>query len=124
MINKRELILGLLSIGAGSIAPNISIAKVNEWDLLTEAFEVAARYATFEFNDEVTRKAVINAIKPFCDENKFFIKCDEENNSPAVIDRNEFVVSFYRMMYNGTFKVRTYTIAQSSVSFADINKEI
>jgi phage tail sheath protein FI len=67
-----------------------------------KAIALAARNVMFEFNDEFTRAEFVNIIEPFLREIKgrrgitdFVVQCDETNNTPAVIDRNELIASIF-----------------------------
>lgn len=62
----------------------------------------AARNVLFEFNDEFTRADFVGVIEPVLREiqgrrgiQDYYVQCDETNNTPAVIDRNELVASIY-----------------------------
>ena len=66
--------------------------------VLEKSIATMAAYYLFEFNDEFTRSAFVNAITPYLKDVKgrrgiydFKIRCDTVNNTPLVIDRNEFV---------------------------------
>ena len=70
--------------------------------VLERAIALAARNSMFEFNDEFTRAEFVNIIEPFLREVKgrrgitdFRVVCDETNNTPAVIDRNEFIANIF-----------------------------
>jgi hypothetical protein len=56
----------------------------------------------FEFNDETTRALFKNNVNPFLRDVQskrgmydFLVVCDETNNTPEIIDRNEFVADIY-----------------------------
>jgi phage tail sheath protein FI len=70
--------------------------------VLERAISIAARNVMFEFNDEFTRAEFVNIVEPFLREvqgrrgiTDFRVVCDETNNLPAVIDRNEFIASIF-----------------------------
>jgi len=70
--------------------------------VIERAIAIAARNVLFEFNDEFTRAEFVNIVEPFLREiqgrrgiTDFRVVCDETNNTPAVIDRNEFVASIF-----------------------------
>jgi len=70
--------------------------------VLEKAIARAARASLFEFNDEFTRAQFVNLVEPFLRLVQgrrgifdFRVVCDETNNSPEVIDRNEFVGDIY-----------------------------
>ena len=62
----------------------------------------ASKYRLFEMNDNFTRSSFrmetsqyLSGIKSLGGVYEFRVVCDTTNNTPAVIDRNEFVASFY-----------------------------
>lgn len=70
--------------------------------VLEKAIAVAAKYTLFEFNDEFTRSQFVNLVEPFLRDvqgrrgiTDFRVVCDETNNTPEIIDRNEFVGDIY-----------------------------
>lgn len=70
--------------------------------VVERAIALAARNSMFEFNDEFTRAEFVNIIEPFLREVKgrrgitdFRVVCDETNNTPEVIDRNEFIANIF-----------------------------
>jgi len=70
--------------------------------VLEKAIARAARAQLFEFNDEFTRSQFVNLVEPFLRLVQarrgifdFRVVCDETNNTPEVVDRNEFVGDIY-----------------------------
>lgn len=70
--------------------------------VLEKAITRAARYSLFEFNDEFTRAQFVALVEPFLRDVQgrrgiydFRVVCDETNNTPEVIDRNEFIGDIY-----------------------------
>ena len=64
---------------------------------IEEAISRFSRGSLFEFNDSITRANFVNSVDPFLRDiqakrgiSNFRVVCDETNNSPDVIDRNEF----------------------------------
>ncbi len=62
----------------------------------------AARNFLFEFNDEFTRSEFVAVVEPLLREiqarrgiTDFFVQCDERNNTPEVVDRNEMVATMF-----------------------------
>jgi len=63
---------------------------------------IAARNFLFEFNDEFTRSEFVAVVEPLLREIQgrrgivdYRVQCDETNNTPAVIDRNEMRASIF-----------------------------
>jgi len=70
--------------------------------VLEKAIARAARYSLFEFNDEFTRAQFVALIEPYLRDVQgrrgifdFRVVCDTTNNTPEVIDRNEFIGDIY-----------------------------
>lgn len=64
--------------------------------VLEKAISTAAKYFLFEPNDEITRAQLVNMVEPFLRDVKarrgvydYRVICDETNNTPERIDRNE-----------------------------------
>jgi hypothetical protein len=69
---------------------------------LEKAIAKAAQSSLFEFNDEFTRASFRNLIEPYLRDVRgrrgiydFKVVCNEQNNTPEVIDRNEFRGDIY-----------------------------
>jgi len=81
------------------------------FNVLERAMSKAAKSQTFEFNDSFTRNAILAMFNPFLSSVKagrgisdFLVVCDETNNTPDVISRNELVVDIYiKPMYAAEF---------------------
>jgi phage tail sheath protein FI len=72
------------------------------FNIIEKAISTAAKFSLFEFNDEFTRAAFRNLIEPFLRDVQarrgifdFKVVCDETNNTPLVIDKNEFKADIY-----------------------------
>jgi hypothetical protein len=70
--------------------------------VLEKAIAIAARQSLFEFNDPFTRSQFVSLVEPFLRDvqgrrgiTDFRVVCDETNNTPEIIDRNEFVGDIY-----------------------------
>lgn len=70
--------------------------------VLEKAIARAAQSALFEFNDDFTRAAFRNLVEPYLRDIQgrrgiydFKVVCDTTNNTPEVIDRNEFRGDIY-----------------------------
>jgi len=95
---------------------------------IERAVSVAARNVMFEFNDEFTRAEFKNIIEPFLREiqgrrgiTDFRVVCDETNNTPAVIDRNEFVCSlFIKPARSINYVTLNFVAVRTGVDFAEV----
>ncbi|NWJ57978.1 phage tail sheath subtilisin-like domain-containing protein, partial [Marine Group I thaumarchaeote] len=70
--------------------------------VLEKSIATAAKYSLFEFNDFFTRQQFISMVTPFLREvqgrrgiQDFKVICDETNNTPQVIDSNNFVADIF-----------------------------
>ena len=96
--------------------------------VLEKAISRAARASLFEFNDEFTRAQFVALVEPFLRDVQgrrgiydFRVVCDETNNTPAVIDRNEFVGDIYvKPARSVNFIQLNFVAVRSGVSFDEI----
>jgi len=70
--------------------------------VLEKTISQVAQYSLFEFNDEFTRAQFVSLVTPFLREVQgrrgiydFRVVCDTTNNTPQVIDSNQFVGDIY-----------------------------
>jgi phage tail sheath protein FI len=70
--------------------------------VLEKAISTAAKFSLFEFNDAFTRRQFVNLVTPYLRDVQgrrgiydFKVVCDETNNTPQVIDTNNFVGDIY-----------------------------
>ncbi|AAQ17879.1 gp18 tail sheath protein [Aeromonas phage Aeh1] len=70
------------------------------FNLLKKSISESAKYKLFELNDAFTRSSFRSEVGSYLDTIRslggiydFRVVCDESNNTPAVIDRNEFVAT-------------------------------
>jgi hypothetical protein len=70
--------------------------------VVQKAIAESSRSVLFEFNDEVTRSLFKNNVNPYLRDvqskrgmQDFLMVCDSSNNTPEIIDRNEFVADIY-----------------------------
>jgi phage tail sheath protein FI len=70
--------------------------------VLEKAIATASKYSLFEFNDEFTRAQFVSLVEPFLRDVKgrrgiydYRVVCDSTNNTPQVIDSNQFVGDIY-----------------------------
>jgi phage tail sheath protein FI len=88
----------------------------------------AAKNILFEFNDEFTRAEFVNVVEPLLREiqgrrgiTDFKVVCDETNNTPAVVDRNEFVASmFIKPARSINFVTLNFVAVRTGVDFEEV----
>ena len=96
--------------------------------VLEKAISRAARSSLFEFNDEFTRAQFIALVEPFLRDVQgrrgiydFRVVCDETNNTPAVVDRNEFIGDIYiKPARSVNFVQLNFVAVRSGVAFEEI----
>ena len=113
-------------LSAASAFDRINVRRL--FIYVEEAISAAAKDQLFEFNDEVTRTNFVNIVEPFLRDvqskrgiTDFIVVCDETNNTPAVVDRNEFVADiFLKPTRSINFIGLTFVATRSGVSFEEI----
>ena len=93
-----------------------------------KAIEEAANAQLFELNDSGTRSNFVNIVEPFLRDvqskrgvTDFLLVCDETNNTPDVIDRNEFVADiFLKPSRSINFIGLTFVATRTGVSFSEV----
>ena len=96
--------------------------------VIERAIAIAARNVLFEFNDEFTRAEFTNVIEPFLREiqgrrgiTDFRVVANETNNTPAVIDRNEFICSiFIKPARSINFVTLNFVAVRTGVDFDEV----
>ena len=95
---------------------------------IEQAIKSAADAQLFEFNDAATRANFINIVEPYLRDvqvkrgiTDFLLVCDESNNTPDVIDRNEFVADIYvKPARSINFIGLTFVATRTGVSFETV----
>lgn len=96
--------------------------------VLEKTIARASRSSLFEFNDEFTRSQFVNLIEPFLRDVQgrrgifdFRVVCDTTNNTPEVIDRNEFVGDIYvKPARSINFIQLNFVAVRTGVSFNEV----
>lgn len=87
-----------------------------------------AKQVLFEQNDETTRASFSSALNSYLNEvqarrgvTDYLVVCDTTNNTPDVIDRNEFVAEIYiKPTRSINFITITFTATKTGVSFSEV----
>jgi len=95
---------------------------------IEKSIAAAAKNILFEFNDEFTRAEFVNVVEPLLREIRgrrgitdFKVVCDETNNTPAVVDRNEFVASiFIKPARSINFVTLNFVAVRTGVDFEEV----
>ena len=96
--------------------------------VLEKAISTAAQYSLFEFNDSFTQAQFVNLVTPFLRNvqgrrgiTNFYVQCDSTNNTPAVINANQFVGSIYVMPNRSTNYIQLNFVAvNTGVDFSTV----
>jgi hypothetical protein len=96
--------------------------------VLEKAIARASRFSLFEFNDEFTRASFVALVEPFLRDVQgrrgifdFKVVCDDSNNTPEIIDRNEFVGDIYiKPARSINFIQLNFVAVRSGVAFEEI----
>tara|TARA_B100001093_G_scaffold107601_2_gene99871 strand:- start:946 stop:2403 length:1458 start_codon:yes stop_codon:yes gene_type:complete len=96
--------------------------------VIERAISEAGQNVMFEFNDEFTRAEFVNIVEPFLREiqgrrgiSDFRVVCDETNNTPEVIDRNEFIAScFIKPARSINYVTLNFVAVRTGVDFEEV----
>ena len=95
---------------------------------LEDTISRAARAQLFEFNDVITRTNFVNIVEPYLRDVKskrgitdFLVVCDESNNTPDVIDANQFRADiFIKPARSINFIGLTFVANRTGISFEEV----
>ena len=93
-----------------------------------QALESAAEAQLFELNDELTRANFRNIVEPFLRDVEakrgifgFLVVCDSTNNTPDVIDNNEFRADiFLKPAKSINYVTLTFVATRTGISFEEV----
>jgi len=113
-------------LGKPSAFDRINVRRL--FIVLEKAIATAAKFTLFEFNDEFTRAQFRNLVEPFLRDVQgrrgiydFRVVCDETNNTPEVIDRNEFIGDIYiKPARSINFIQLNFVAVRTGVEFSEI----
>lgn len=96
--------------------------------VIERAISQAGENVMFEFNDEFTRAEFVNIVEPFLREiqgrrgiTDFRVVCDDTNNTPEVVDRNEFVAScFIKPARSINYVTLNFVAVRTGVEFEEV----
>ena len=96
--------------------------------VLEKAIEAASQTTLFELNDEITRAQFKNLVEPFLRDvqsrrgiTDFRVICDDTNNTPEIIDRNEFVGDiFVKPNRSINYIQLNFVAVRSGVEFTEV----
>jgi phage tail sheath protein FI len=113
-------------LGRPSAFDRINVRRL--FIVLEKSIAKASRSSLFEFNDEFTRAQFVNLVEPFLRTVQgrrgiydYRVVCDETNNTPEVIDRNEFVGDIYvKPAKSINFIQLNFVAVRTGVSFEEV----
>jgi len=96
--------------------------------VLEKSISKAAKYSLFEFNDDFTRAQFRNLVTPYLRGIKgkrgitdFLVVCDSTNNTPEIIDSNQFVADIYiKPARSINFIQLNFIAVPTGVTFAEV----
>ena len=93
-----------------------------------QALERSAQAQLFELNDQTTRANFVNIVEPYLRDVQakrgvydFLVICDETNNTPEIIDNNEFRADiFLKPTKSINYITLTFVATRTGVSFEEV----
>ena len=93
-----------------------------------QALEGAANAQLFELNDSLTRSNFVNIVEPYLRDVQakrgifdFLVVCDETNNTPDIIDNNEFRADIYlKPTKSINYITLTFVATRTGVAFEEV----
>jgi len=93
-----------------------------------QALQKAAESQLFELNDQITRANFVNIVEPYLRDIQakrgiydYLVICDKTNNTPDVIDNNEFRADiFLKPAKSINFVTLTFVATRTGVSFEEV----
>lgn len=113
-------------LGKPSAFDRINVRRL--FIVLEKAIATASKFTLFEFNDAFTRSQFKNLVVPFLRDvqgrrgvTDFLVVCDETNNTPEVIDRNEFIGDIYiKPARSINFIQLNFVAVRTGVAFSEV----
>ena len=113
------------------LSANTAFSRINVRRLfitMEEACKVAARSILFEFNDEFTQENFKSMVNPYLADiqgrrgiTDFLVVCDSSNNTPQVVDNNEFRADIYvKPTRSINYITLTFVATRTGVDFAEV----
>ena len=118
------------AIGYASAFDRINVRQL--FLTVEEAIEGLAQDILFEFNDAITRTSFANSVVPYLQDvqakrglTDFRVICDETNNTPDVIDNNEFRADiFIKPNKVINYVTLTFVATKEGLSFEEITGRV
>ena len=114
------------ALGYASAFDRINVRRL--FLTVEQALERSAQAQLFELNDELTRANFVNIVEPYLRDVQakrgiydFLVVCDATNNTPDVIDNNEFRADIYlKPTKSINYITLTFVATRTGVSFEEV----
>jgi hypothetical protein len=114
------------ALGYASAFDRINVRRL--FLTVEQALEKTAQAQLFELNDELTRANFVNIVEPYLRDVQakrgvydFLVICDATNNTPDVIDNNEFRADIYlKPAKSINYVTLTFIATRTGVSFEEV----
>ena len=114
------------ALGYASAFDRINVRRL--FLTVEQALQRAAQAQLFELNDQITRANFVNIVEPYLRDVQakrglygFLVVCDETNNTPDVIDNNEFRADIYlKPAKSINYVTLTFVATRTGVSFEEV----
>jgi hypothetical protein len=118
------------ALGYASAFDRINVRRL--FLTIEQALERTAQAQLFELNDELTRSNFINIVEPYLRDIQakrglydFRVICDDSNNTPDIIDNNEFRGDIYlKPTKSINYVTLTYVATRTGVSFEEVTGRV
>jgi hypothetical protein len=114
------------ALGFASAFDRINVRRL--FLTVEQALQRSAQAQLFELNDQITRSNFVNIVEPYLRDIQakrglydFLVVCDETNNTPDVIDNNEFRADIYlKPAKSINYVTLTFVATRTGVSFEEV----
>jgi hypothetical protein len=114
------------ALGYNSAFDRINVRRL--FLTVEQALKSAGDAQLFELNDEITRANFVNIVEPYLRDVQakrgvygFLVVCDETNNTPDIIDNNEFRADiFLKPAKSINYVTLTFVATRTGVSFEEV----
>lgn len=114
------------ALGYASAFDRINVRRL--FLTIEKALERTSESVLFEINDEITRSNFVNIVEPYLRDVEakrglygFLVKCDESNNTPDIIDNNEFRADiFLKPTKSINYVTLTFVATRTGISFEEV----
>jgi len=114
------------ALGYSSAFDRINVRRL--FLTVEQALERSAQAQLFELNDQITRANFVNIVEPYLRDVQakrglygFLVVCDETNNTPDVIDNNEFRADiFLKPAKSINYVTLTFVATRTGVDFEEV----